>query len=88
MQHNLPHGRREIAQGLSSRASLSHGARPRGLFMTLAALLRSLLAKATKGDVRAGELLLDRTFGKLRTDVDVTSAGQAITPPIIWSDGK
>ena len=44
MQHNLPHGRREIAQGLSSRASLSHGARPRGLFMTLAALLRSLLA--------------------------------------------
>jgi hypothetical protein len=52
------------------------------------AVLRSLLAKATKGDVRAAELLLDRTFGKLRTDVDVTSAGQAITPPIIWSDGK
>jgi hypothetical protein len=38
--------------------------------------------------VRAAELLLDRTFGKLRTDVDVTSAGQAITPPIMWSDGK
>lgn len=52
------------------------------------AVLRSLLAKATKGDVRAAELLLDRTFGKLRTDVDVTSGGSAITPPIIWSDGK
>lgn len=52
------------------------------------AVLKALLAKATKGDVRAAELLLDRTFGKLRTDVDVTSAGHAITPPIIWSDGK
>ena len=51
------------------------------------AVLRSLLAKATKGDVRAAELLLDRTFGKLRTDVDVTSGGDKIvTPPIVWSD--
>lgn len=50
------------------------------------AVLRSLLVKATKGDVRAAELLLDRTFGKQRQDIDVTSAGQSISPPIIWSD--
>jgi hypothetical protein len=51
-------------------------------------VLLAVVARAKKGDVRAAELLLDRTFGKLRTDVDVTSAGHAITPPIIWSDGK
>ena len=50
------------------------------------AVLRSLVVKATKGDVRAAELLLDRTFGKQRHDIDVTSAGQPITPPIVWSD--
>lgn len=50
------------------------------------AVLRSLLVKATKGDVRAAELLLDRTFGKQRTDIDVTTGGQPITPPILWSD--
>lgn len=50
------------------------------------AVLKSMLAKATKGDVRAAELLLDRTFGKLRTDVDVTSGGEKIAPPIMWSD--
>lgn len=50
------------------------------------AVLRSLLVKATKGDVRAAELLLDRTFGKQRTDIDLTTGGQPITPPILWSD--
>lgn len=50
------------------------------------AVLRALIVKATKGDVRAAELLLDRTFGKQRQNVDITSAGQPITPPIVWSD--
>lgn len=50
------------------------------------AVLKALLVKATKGDVRAAELLLDRTFGKQRTDIDLTTGGQPITPPILWSD--
>ena len=54
----------------------------------LEATLRALRAKAIRGDVRAAEALLDRAFGKAAQTVDVTSAGQAITPPIIWSDGK
>jgi hypothetical protein len=47
-----------------------------------------MLAKAAGGDVRAAEVLLDRAYGKAAQTLDVTSAGQAITPPIIWSDGK
>jgi hypothetical protein len=54
----------------------------------LEATLRALRAKAIRGDVRAAEALLDRAFGKAAQTMDVTSAGQAITPPIIWSDGK
>lgn len=52
------------------------------------AVLRALSIKAIKGDVRAAELLLDRTFGKQRQNVDVTTDGQPITPPIIWSDAS
>jgi hypothetical protein len=51
-------------------------------------VLRAMLAKAAGGDVRAAEVLLDRAYGKAAQTLDVTSAGQAITPPIIWSDGK
>lgn len=54
----------------------------------LEATLKALRAKAIRGDVRAAEALLDRAFGKSPQTLDVTSAGQAITPPIIWSDGK
>lgn len=54
----------------------------------LEATLAALRAKAVRGDVRAAEALLDRAFGKASQMFDVTSNGQAITPPIIWSDGK
>jgi alkylation response protein AidB-like acyl-CoA dehydrogenase len=54
----------------------------------LEATLAALRAKAVRGDVRAAEVLLDRAYGKAAQTLDVTSAGQAITPPIIWSDGK
>jgi hypothetical protein len=35
------------------------------------AVLRSLLVKATRGDVRAAEVLLDRGYGKARQRIDV-----------------
>ena len=36
------------------------------------AILMALRAKATKGDVRAAELLLDRAYGKSAVSVDLT----------------
>jgi hypothetical protein len=51
----------------------------------LEATLRALRAKATKGDVRAAEALLDRAFGKAVQRTDVTSGDKPIaTPPISW----
>lgn len=54
----------------------------------LEATLAALRAKAVRGDVRAAEVLLDRAFGKSSQTVDVTSGGQAIAPPIMWSDQR
>lgn len=34
------------------------------------AILMALRMKATKGDVRAAEVLLDRAFGKVKQDID------------------
>jgi alkylation response protein AidB-like acyl-CoA dehydrogenase len=51
----------------------------------LEATLKALRAKATKGDVRAAEALLDRAFGKAVQRTDVTSGDKPIaTPPIAW----
>lgn len=51
-------------------------------------VLRALLAKASDGDVRAAELLLNRSYGQAKQSIDITTAGQPITPPIVWSDAK
>ena len=37
------------------------------------AILMALRAKATKGDVRAAEVLLDRAYGKAKQSLDLTS---------------
>jgi hypothetical protein len=53
----------------------------------LEAVLMALRAKAVKGDVRAAQELLDRGFGKSKSNVDVTSNGNTIAvAPIAWSD--
>jgi hypothetical protein len=56
--------------------------------VALDTMLAALRMKAESGDVRAAEVLLDRAFGKSSQTVDVTSGGNPIVPPIIWSDGK
>ena len=38
----------------------------------MAQLIEALVAKALKGDVRASELLLDRSYGKLKTSGDMS----------------
>lgn len=37
------------------------------------AILMALRAKATKGDTRAAEILLDRAYGKAKETIDMTS---------------
>ena len=41
-------------------------------------ILMALRTKALKGDVRAAEVLLERGYGKVRQDVDVTTKGEKI----------
>jgi len=49
----------------------------------LDAILAALRAKATKGDVRCAQELLDRGFGKSQQKVDHTTKGERITQPQI-----
>lgn len=37
------------------------------------AILKALRVKATKGDIRAAEVLLDRGYGKVKETIDLTS---------------
>lgn len=39
------------------------------------AILKALRAKATKGDIRAAEVLLDRGWGKAKQTIDVEVSG-------------
>ena len=54
----------------------------------LDATLKALRAKATKGDVRAAEALLDRAYGKAIQRTDVTTGGDKLpaAPPVVWID--
>jgi len=45
------------------------------------AILKALRAKATKGDIRAAEILLDRAYGKAKQTID--NNVRNITPVII-----
>ena len=51
------------------------------------AILMALRAKATKGDVRAAEVLLDRAYGKAKQFLDHSTLGEKITgnpPSLMW----
>ena len=51
------------------------------------AILKALRAKATKGDIRAAEVLLDRGWGKAKQSMDITSDGKQIElPPFMKSN--
>lgn len=41
-------------------------------------ILMALRQKATKGDVRAAEILLDRAYGKLKVNIDHSTLGEKI----------
>lgn len=47
-------------------------------------ILKVLRMKASKGDIRAAELLLDRAYGKSKQHIDFLSGGKAIdSTPVI-----
>lgn len=53
------------------------------------AILMALRAKATKGDVRAAELLLDRAYGKAKQDIDIqANIATVIRPTAISKKGN
>jgi len=52
-------------------------------------ILRALIKKAKKGDVRAAQELFDRAYGKSKLSVDHTTGGEKINIPLIsWIDGN
>lgn len=53
------------------------------------AILMALRAKAIRGDVRAAELLLDRAYGKVKSDLDLAvnlSEVRKPKPPKDWDE--
>lgn len=49
------------------------------------AILAALRAKASKGDIRAAEVLLDRAYGKAKQPVDLKVSGELI---VNWVEEK
>lgn len=51
------------------------------------AILDRLVSQAKAGNTKAAEMLLDRYFGKVPNQTDITTGGQPfIKPPIEWTD--
>jgi hypothetical protein len=47
------------------------------------AIIMKLRDMATKGDIKAAQLLLDRAYGKAKQDIDITTQGDKVTVPTI-----
>ena len=47
------------------------------------AIIMKLREMATKGDIKAAQLLLDRGYGKAKQNIDITTQGKKVTIPTI-----
>lgn len=47
------------------------------------AIIMKLREMATKGDIKAAQLLLDRGYGKAKQNIDITTQGEKVTIPTI-----
>ena len=47
------------------------------------AIIKKLREMATKGDIKAAQLLLDRGYGKAKQNIDITTQGEKVTIPTI-----
>jgi hypothetical protein len=54
------------------------------------AIIMKLRDMATKGDIKAAQVLLDRAYGKAKQDIDITTQGEKVTVPtiIFTNDGN
>lgn len=51
------------------------------------AILKALRAKATKGDIRAAEVLLERAYGKAKQNIDIEMSSMLVKNIAIdWTD--
>ena len=48
------------------------------------AVLKAMLAKAARGDVKAAQLILDRAYGKSLQQIDMTTQGEKINQVQIY----
>lgn len=51
------------------------------------AILKALRAKATKGDIRAAEILLDRAYGKAKQSIDLEANVNESKAIMVLSNG-
>jgi ferritin-like metal-binding protein YciE len=72
-----PHGRPKMPNLKEAIAKIL--AEEKDGVSALEAILAALRAKATKGDVRAAQELMDRGFGKAQQFIDHTTDGEKIT---------
>ena len=66
-----PHGRPKKLPDLDILMAKVLGERKEGM-SAMETILKALRAKASRGDVRSAELLLDRAYGKLKNTNDVS----------------
>ena len=52
------------------------------------AILMALRGKATRGDVRAAEVLLDRAFGKVKQDIGIGNIDDKVITVELFSNGN
>jgi len=52
------------------------------------AILMALRGKATRGDVRAAEVLLDRAFGKVKQDLGIGNIDDKVITVELFSNGN
>ena len=76
--HN-PHGRPRKLPALDTLMADIVGEEKDGV-TAAKAILMAIRAKASRGDVRAAEVLLDRGYGRAKLHADITTNGKDITP--------
>lgn len=82
----VPRGIPEIKQLLDEVLNDEH---PTNGKTALELIFIALRQKALKGDMRAIQEILDRTYGKAKQNVDITTNGSEINLPVInWTNGS
>jgi len=77
--HKLPHLEKLLANVLGEEKDGKTAAE---------AILMALRSKATRGDVRAAEVLLERAFGKVKQDLGIGNIDDKVITVELFSNGN